>query len=593
MRGRTTNAAVLMLISGLPAAALAQGPLLEPFPGEFDLDALDGAIGFRIDGAVENDRTGRTIASAGDVNGDGLEDLIIGAVGFDADGVSAAGAVFVVFGSAEPRDALLDLALVDGTNSFRLEGFGERDYVGSTVSAAGDFNGDGIDDVAIGSGGYDAGSAFQAGAVYVVFGRTDGFPASFSLADLDGTDGLRLTGTRAGERAEKVAGIGDLNGDGIDDIAIGAYGFTSAYDRGRTYVVYGRDTTSGADPFPAVLPLDEVRGPIGFRIEGEADGDLAGFSVAGVGDVNGDGRSDLGIGAPDASPGGRTLAGAAYVVFGRDASSPFSDSLSLSDLDGSNGFRTEGITFGDTCGFDIDAAGDANADGVDDVIIGVVNERDASGRFQPGAAYVVFGSATNGFPASLPLSMIDGTNGFRMRGFDRDDAVGVSVVGGGDVDGDGIDDVVIGAPDVDPDGRTDAGETYIVFGRNTPFPESIELESLGAESGVTIPGLIAGDGLGRSSAMADLNADGRADVIVSAELADPLGRADAASNFVIFGRSGCVADLDRDGTLTIFDFLAFANLFDLMDPRADFDGDGEFTVFDFLAFQNAFDVGCP
>ncbi|MEO1279209.1 MAG: integrin alpha, partial [Planctomycetota bacterium] len=502
MIGTPTNRAVMTLLAaGLPCSVLAQGPLSEPFPAEFDLATLDGEIGFRIDGAVANDRTGRSISSAGDVNGDGLDDLVIGAVGFDAGGVSATGAAFVVFGSSEPRDGVLNLAFLDGTDGFRLEGEFQQDYAGSSVASLGDFNGDGIDDFAIGALGYDVGSSSQVGSVYVVFGRDDGFPASLALADLDGTNGLQIAGARSGERADKPAGIGDINGDGIDDIAVGAFGFVSSYNRGRTYVLFGRDTTGGADPFPALLSLDEVSGSLGFKIDGEADGDLSGFSVAGVGDLNGDGRSDFGIGAPDASPDGLTLAGATYVVFGRDSSSPFPDVLSLSDLDGSNGFRATGAAFGDTCGWDVAAAGDINADGMDDMILGVVNGRDPTGRQQAGAAFVVFGT-TGGFPASLPLSTIDGTNGFQMRGFDRDDAVGLSVVGGHDVDGDGIDDVVIGAGGVDPDGRTNAGAAYVVFGRSTPFPAAIELETLDADAGMTIPGLVAGDGFGRSSTMA-------------------------------------------------------------------------------------------
>ncbi|MFI4914973.1 MAG: GC-type dockerin domain-anchored protein [Phycisphaerales bacterium JB060] len=586
-------AAPLGIALGLAPSALAQGPLTEPFPAVLELADLDGGLGFRIDGAAENDRSGRSIASAGDVNGDGIDDLIIGAPGFDAGGIEGTGAAFVVFGSAEPRDPAFDLQSIDGTNGFRLDGVSETGLVGSSVSAAGDVNGDGIDDLIVGALGIDRGTFFQTGAAYVVFGRTGGFPATLSVADLDGTNGLRLDGTRNGERASVVAGVGDLNGDGVDDLAIGAYGYQSAYDRGRTYVVYGRDIAGGADPFPAVLPLDRVRGGLGFWIDGESDGDLSGFSVDRIGDVNGDGLGDLGIGSPRATPAGRTLAGAAYVVFGRDGLSPFPDVIDLADLDGTAGFRAEGVAFGDDCGWDLAAAGDVNADGVDDLAIGAVNGRDSDGRVQTGAAYVVFGRDSGGFPASLPLSTLDGTNGFRLGGIERDDGAGVSVAGAGDANGDGIDDVIIGAVDADPGGRANAGEAYLVFGRGTPFPASIELASLDGSTGVTIPGLVERDRFGRSAAIADLNADGRADVVVSAEFADPLGRADAASNFVIFGRGGgCPADLDADGELTIFDFLAFQNLFDAGDPIADFDGDGDLTIFDFLAFQNAFDAGC-
>ena len=149
--------------------------------------------------------------------------------------------------------------------------------------------------------------------------------------------------------------------------------------------------------------------------------------------------------------------------------------FSLADLvppqggDGSRGFVLTGITVGDLSGKPVSAAGDVNADGVDDLIIGA-NGADRAGDLDRGESYVVFGS-TRGFRAVFPLASLyprsggDGSRGFVLPGIDADDRSGYSVSEAGDVNGDGIDDVIIGADDADPGGKDRAGESYVVFGR--------------------------------------------------------------------------------------------------------------------------------
>ena len=205
--------------------------------------------------------------------------------------------------------------------------------------------------------------------------------------------------------------------------------------------------------FAASLDLSALNGSNGFRLDGIDAGDLSGRSVSGAGDVNGDGIADLVIGADGADPDGTTDAGESYVVFGSSAG--FAASLDLAGLDGSNGFRLDGIAGNDASGFSVSGAGDVNGDGIADLIIGAPEPEDVPpvGLGFTGESYVVFGSS-GGFAASLDLSALDGTNGFRLDGIDRTDQSGKSVSGAGDVNGDGVSDIIIGASLADPDGNS-------------------------------------------------------------------------------------------------------------------------------------------
>ncbi len=178
--------------------------------------------------------------------------------------------------------------------------------------------------------------------------------------------------------------------------------------------------------------------------------------------MNGDGIDDLIIGASGSDPGGVIDAGESYVVFGQAGG--FGASLELSGLDGSNGFIINGIDPGDNSGRSVSGAGDVNGDGFDDLIIGA-RHGDPDGKENAGESYVVFGQA-DGFGMSLELSGLNGSNGFVLNGIDINDQSGFAVSGGGDVNGDGFDDLIIGSVFADPGGKSDAGEGYVVFGGN-------------------------------------------------------------------------------------------------------------------------------
>ena len=267
------------------------------------------------------------------------------------------------------------------------------------------------------------------------------FTTPILLSSLNGTNGFRLNGVDEFDRAGLSVASGDVNGDGFADLIIGAPNANNLY--GGTYVVFGR-----ASGFPATLALSGLDGSNGFRIDGVDFNDLSGFSVASAGDVNGDGYTDVLVGAniPDGT------AGNSYVVFGKAGG--FDATFALSGLDGNNGFRLDGVSVNDRAGFSVASAGDVNGDGFDDLIVGAYGASSLAGR-----SYVVFGKA-NGFGASLSLSGLDGNNGFRLDGVSADDRSGLPVASAGDVNGDGFADLIVATPDA----NNSVGSSYVRVG---------------------------------------------------------------------------------------------------------------------------------
>jgi len=358
------------------------------FPATIDpVTDLDGNNGFTIVGEANGDLAGSCVSAAGDVNGDGFADLIIGAPG----AASGAGAAYVLFGHAGPFPVTLNLSGSDGTNGFKIAGNAAGDQFGTSVSSLDDFQGLGLSNSYLLIGAPGAGSG--AGAAYVVSGQS--LSASTPSFGIGATALVTMTGVSAGDQlGYSVSGVGDLNGDGLGDLIVGAPGVSGS--TGAAYVLFGEPNGRG-EVFPHML----TPGFLGVTINGEAVGDQAGYCVGGAGDVNGDGLSDLIIGAPGAS----TKAGAAYVIFGPAGSN--NSTLALSSLTGANGFKIAGVANGDSTGFSVSGAGDVNGDGYDDVIVGAPNANDSEG-----AAFVIYGGPSGVTVGPFALHLNDGVATF-------------------------------------------------------------------------------------------------------------------------------------------------------------------------------------
>jgi hypothetical protein len=533
----------------LAAAALAADSVSAgPFPAIFELSALDGANGFVLTGISDSDFAGYSVNGAGDINGDGTEDLIIGAHHADPGGRSNAGQTYVVFGGLNVGDAgVIDLSGLDGRNGFALngiDGISGDDISGISVDGAGDVNGDGTADVIIGAFYGDPPGRWNAGQSYIVFGGVHvGATGRIELADLNGSNGFTLNGWHIrGEAGGSVASAGDFNGDGYTDFIIGAVWADpdGRADAGQTYVVFGGQDVGGK----AVVELTLLDGRNGFVINGIDARDDSARALGGAGDVNGDGFDDIIIGAIGGDAGADD-SGEAYVVFGSPG--PFSSRFELSNLDGDNGFLLQCIDFYDRCGLSVNGAGDVNGDGLDDFIVGaLLADTNDDVNQNAGESYLVFGSPQVGGVGKLNLAQLDGSNGFVLRGANAGDQSGWQASGAGDINADGVDDVIIGAAPASPGGRTEAGAAYVVYGRPGVGSSGVmELSGLDGENGFVIHGVDDGDEAGHAATSAgDVNGDGIDDLILGAHRADPSGVRDAGEAYVVFGRA---ADSDDDG----------------------------------------------
>lgn len=482
--------------------------------GVLDLSSLGSGNGSQFSGGTAGDLAGHSVASAGDVNGDGLDDYIIGAPGSNG----TAGGAYVVFGSfaLNPENELSGMTEDQG---FALVGENVGDRAGISVGSAGDFNGDGFDDLLIGAEAADTNN----GRLYVVFGKASGFGTSIELSSLDDGSGLIIerSGTPGDDArlGRSVGRAGDFNGDGFDDLVVGA---PTSYGFGDAFIYYGSEN-------PTASGLERT------TLLGIASATQTGISVSAAGDVNGDGIDDVIVGAKSFSDSGPER-GAAYVVFGKTGAVRGSINLPTLQSDG-NGFQLSGTADNDYAGASVSGAGDVNGDGFDDMIVGAYG---ADGQQFRGAAYVVFGSAA---PVSLTLGNLNGTNGFRVGqpvsgggNATVSDFLGYSVSGAGDVNGDGLDDLLIGAPAADPAGRSAAGLSYVVFGRTTAFPAIIDPIMPSRFTDITINGELAGDRSGTAvSAAGDVNGDTFADFLVGAPEASPNGAMSSGQAYIIYG----------------------------------------------------------
>jgi len=284
-----------------------------------ELSAIEqsgNAGGFVINGVSGIDFSGGSVSAAGDVNGDGLADVIVGAVGDGPNG-SFSGASFVVFGKSDGTAVELSAIEQSGNaGGFVINGVSFDDRSGRSVSSAGDVNGDGLADLIVGVSRDDP-NGTSSGASFVVFGKTDGTVVELSAIEQSGNaGGFVINGVSGDDRSgHSVSSAGDVNGDGLADVIVGAYfDDPNGSNSGASFVVFGKSDGTAVE-------LSDVENSIGgFVLNGVSANDFSGSSVSGAGDVNGDGFTDVIVGATGDDPNGSS-SGASYVVFGGDFSS--------------------------------------------------------------------------------------------------------------------------------------------------------------------------------------------------------------------------------------------------------------------------------
>ncbi len=334
---------------------------------------------------------------------------------------------------------------------------------------------------------------------------------------------MTISGATAGELSGiSVSSAGDVDGDGYGDLLVGADAATTANgsSSGRTTLIYGSAT------MPSTISLGSI-GANGFSILGGAANDNSGRSVSSAGDLNNDGFDDLVIGAENADNGANADVGKTYVIFG--SSTRPAGPIDLATLAFPTGIIFTGEVAGDLSGTSVHSAGDIDGDGYDDLIIGASGS-DPYSRTDAGKSYVVFGGPSL---SSVNLGSL-GSGGFAILGAANGNATGVSVSAAGDVNGDGYDDLIIGADLANPGGRTDAGESYLLFGSSTRPSSSIDLSAL--SNGLVIIGGANDDRSGHSVSQAgDVNGDGFDDLLIGAFQADDGANANAGKAYILYG----------------------------------------------------------
>lgn len=477
---------------------------------------------FAIDkGDLRNDIPSLIVA---DFNGDGLDDLLLGARFGDGPDNSreTAGEAYVIFGSHD-LSGTIDLA--QGQQDLTIFGAKPGDNLGYGVGAA-DVNDDGIDDIIVSapmSEGPLATQRTDRGETYVIFGRP-GLAGTIDIAE--GTQDVTIIAAEGFSLLGDSIATGDVNDDGIDDMVLGAPfagrvpGSPPGGPRtelGEVYAIFGSPTLRGN--------IRIAEGEQDFTISGPEQWSELGDAVA-VGDVNGDGIGDIIAVAESGDPpdGTRQSAGEAFVVFG---SADLSGKVETAE--GEQDLSILGVDANDALGFCV-SSGDPNSDGIDDVVLvaqraaGAGGTRDASGE-----AYIVLGSGD----LKGTIDTRSGEQDVTIWGAHGADLLS-SCLASHDVNGDGIDDIVLGSGFANGPARsrTGAGEAYVFFG--SPGLQPVLDLAEGSED-IVLFGAQPGDRLGAGLASGDINGDGRSEIILVATLGDGPedGRPDAGEIYAI------------------------------------------------------------
>jgi hypothetical protein len=584
-----TDASSTVVFSNPPATSLALASPPPPATVQWTNDlyfASRGPSGTSVvpdDSVWPNSDAGVDVSGLGDVNGDAYEDVAIAA----PDAFGGAGAIFVLFGSPDTTESVIseivttfynneftfDSSFLDGDRGLLIRGATDVTEFGRSVSGLDDMNNDGIAEFAIGHN-----TSNGAGGVFVVFGNRQ-LPSSFQTSDIGATlqgktvAGVKIPGVSPGDNLGfAVSGAGDINGDSLNDLIIGApdAATTGNGRAGAVYVIFGASSGIGANGIVNLAALTRQRG---VTFYGEKDNDDFGYSVSGAGDVNGDGIDDFVTGAPLAdfrlaTPAAPATApsvdeGAVMLLYGhRDYGTDdgpltvelkklsnaiydggggviapnklaFTSTLPnegaldvtinpendlLNSLTGGlPGFRLRGQ--GGGLGKVVQSIGDWNGNGIDDLIAGAP---DPVSPGEPGRAYLLLGDEGQGAQFSV-VDVGTAIRGATLVGIEAVDGFGSVAGGAGDYNGDGLMDALFGAPGATPGGFS--GEVYVLWGRETATDEKLGTISMrdladdvnGAAQGRYLYNTQGGDDydFGRALASAgDFNNDNVTDVII-------------------------------------------------------------------------------
>lgn len=454
-----------------------EGPL---FPNS--TASITPPLGFSLAGVANIDQTGCSLACV-DANQDGYKDIIIGARGARPGGKSAAGAVYVLFqdGTRNQTNINLGSIIANPSQGFIISGENANEQFGFSVGNAGDVNGDGWKDIVVGAPYANANN----GNAYVLYSKP-GLNA-LDLAKLNATSGFKLlgTGTFSATTGYAVNGIGDINGDGFDEVAIGAKRHGGA-NKGAVYVVFGKPSRST----PVNLSTDLVANDL-IRFDGTSgDQPRLGWAVSSAGNFNGDRFTDFIFSAPFASSPMSTSAGAAYIIFGK---ANFSDTtIPIASLSLNDGFTVYSSKYS-ALGYSLSGGRDINGDDLDDVVIGSPGYMS-----QKGTCYVVYG--TTNASSIIYAGAMTAQQGYQLvRGSNSISLIGQYGTILGNFNNDKLTDIVVNGPRASENGLTNSGMTIGIYGNSIAAPVlvgssgNLDYNTDSSTSVVINPGIVVSD----------------------------------------------------------------------------------------------------